>query len=221
MLGSSSLSNRLRGTLSSEPNVKPSWFNSQVTPVLQSLSRCACTHPIHTLVFVGLLASTTYIGLLEGSLFGQVGEAGAVSSRTDWDALIEGSKTLCVGESTGWKWRSEEEGRCMESGMVCLLHTRLFNLKTSFVLIMVLAIATFGPPDSCIPGFALCQATTECSCPASNSSSRKLPGSSLAFDVKSTFSIFSRFDSGFFDPLFGCTRLSIHPAGTAKCSSNQ
>ena len=120
MLSSSSFSSRLRGSLSSESRTRPGWLDSQVTPVLQSLSRRACTHPIHTLVFVGLLASTTYIGLLEGSLFGQVGEVDGVSSRTNWDALIKGSKTLCVGESTGWKWRSEDEGRCVESGSVRL-----------------------------------------------------------------------------------------------------
>ncbi|KAI9784355.1 MAG: 3-hydroxy-3-methylglutaryl-coenzyme A (HMG-CoA) reductase isozyme [Peltula sp. TS41687] len=128
MLGSSSFSSRLRGSLSSESKSRPSWVDGQVTPVLQSLSRRACTHPIHTLVFVGLLASTTYIGLLEGSLLGQVGEVGNVSSRTDWDALIKGSKTLCVGESTGWKWRSEEEGRCMESGGSQSRHLALMTL---------------------------------------------------------------------------------------------
>ena len=109
----------LRRFLGAGPPANPSWLRRHITPVLQSLSRRACTHPIHTIIFVALLASTTYIGLLEGSLFRQVNDAGDVSSRTDWGVILGGSKTLCLGDSTGWKWQIEENGRCIESEKVC------------------------------------------------------------------------------------------------------
>jgi hydroxymethylglutaryl-CoA reductase (NADPH) len=86
--------------LEQEEKSTPTWLNRQITPVLQSLSLQACTHPIHTIVFIALLASTTYIGLLEGSLFDRkVGSLG-----TDWSSLVEGSRQLRIGKETGWKW---------------------------------------------------------------------------------------------------------------------
>ena len=91
-----------------------SWLKRQITPTLESISRRACTHPIHTVVFVALLASTTYIGLLEGKLFGQESDGGHISSRSDWSALLRGSKDLCVGEHTAWKWQIDDHGECLQ-----------------------------------------------------------------------------------------------------------
>lgn len=39
------------------------------TPPLLGISKRACSHPIHTIVCIGLLASTTYVSILENSLF--------------------------------------------------------------------------------------------------------------------------------------------------------
>jgi hydroxymethylglutaryl-CoA reductase (NADPH) len=95
------------GSASKDGSSKPGWFNRQVTPVLQSVSRRACTHPIHTIVFIALLASTTYIGLLEGSLF-DTSVAESPSRRTGWKSLVEGSKSLQASEETAWRWQVED-----------------------------------------------------------------------------------------------------------------
>lgn len=111
MLGASFLPARFRTSESTSSSSKPNWLNRQITPVLQSLSRRACTHPIHTIVFVALLASTTYIGLLEGSLFDRTRAGWDVSNPTELSSLVEGSRTLCVGEETSWKWIIEDNGK--------------------------------------------------------------------------------------------------------------
>ncbi|KAI9823256.1 MAG: 3-hydroxy-3-methylglutaryl-coenzyme A (HMG-CoA) reductase isozyme [Phylliscum demangeonii] len=112
---SSSLTAFVRRSLRLSPSGPSTWLSSPITGALQSVSRSVCTHPIHTLVFVAVLASTTYIGLLEGSVFRPTDAVGPLSSPTDWKALIEGSKTLCVAGSTGWKWQSDDSGRCPDT----------------------------------------------------------------------------------------------------------
>ena len=85
---------------------RPGYLNrSMITPILQSISRRACTHPIHTIVFVALLASTTYIGLLEGSLSDSTISRNSLSSKVEFTSLIEGARHLKLGEETGWKWQ--------------------------------------------------------------------------------------------------------------------
>lgn len=111
MLGASFLPARFRTSETSSPSSKPNWLNRQITPVFQSISRPACTHPIHTIVFVALLASTTYIGLLEGSLFDSKGLGRSGSRPTDFNSLVEGGRRLRVGEDTAWKWTIEDNGK--------------------------------------------------------------------------------------------------------------
>lgn len=92
----------LFGSASSE---SPSYLKKKLSPVLEALSQRACTHPIHTIVFVALLASTTYIGLLEGSLFESTAASIDASQSIDLNSLVEGGKRLRLGETTGWKWQ--------------------------------------------------------------------------------------------------------------------
>ena len=106
MLGSSFLPSRFRGAAKTEPAAPPIWLNRKVTPLIQSLSRRACLHPIHTVVIVAFLASTTYIGLLESSLFDSVKTN--AGGKADWSSLIEGSRQLRVGSETGWKWQASD-----------------------------------------------------------------------------------------------------------------
>ncbi|RFU25379.1 hypothetical protein B7463_g10949, partial [Scytalidium lignicola] len=103
MLGSSLLPARFRGTSTPKAASAPAWFSSVVTPAIQSVSRRSCLHPIHTIVIVALLASTTYIGLLETSLFDVVK---STNGKADWSSLVEGSRHLRVGSETGWKWQT-------------------------------------------------------------------------------------------------------------------
>lgn len=106
MLGTSLIPARWRGFYDPEDPKKPGWHNRQVTPYLQSVSRKACTHPIHTIVFCAILASTTYIGLLETGLFEP--KPANAAGQVDYEALASGSRHLHVGPETAWKWQVEE-----------------------------------------------------------------------------------------------------------------
>ena len=106
MLGSSFLPSRFRGASNTETAATPVWLNKRVTPLIQTLSRRACLHPIHTIVIVAFLASTTYIGLLDSSLFDSV--KSNTTGKADWGSLIEGSRQLRVGAETGWKWQASD-----------------------------------------------------------------------------------------------------------------
>ncbi|KAI9672360.1 MAG: 3-hydroxy-3-methylglutaryl-coenzyme A (HMG-CoA) reductase isozyme [Caeruleum heppii] len=114
MLGASFLPARFRSPGAEDLNARPGWFNRRVTPGLESLSRRACTHPIHTIVFIALLASTSYLGLLEGSIFRNAGDHGSSAGRTDWSSLLAGSKTLWVGPQTAWKWQVQDGSHSIE-----------------------------------------------------------------------------------------------------------
>ena len=84
----------------------PSWLNKWISPVLQSLTRRSCNHPIHTIVFVLLLASTSYVGFLEGGLADPKTSSGA-SGSIDLDALIDSSRQLKLGKETSWRWQQD------------------------------------------------------------------------------------------------------------------
>jgi len=110
MLRSYLLPARLRGSDDTAPSAKPKWLSRRVTPVLLSLSRRACVHPIYTLVFVAILASTTYLGLLDSSLFDRQTSTSHAVGLVDFDALLQGSKNLFAGQESGWKWIPEPNG---------------------------------------------------------------------------------------------------------------
>jgi hydroxymethylglutaryl-CoA reductase (NADPH) len=118
MLGSYLLPARLRGSSDSGASAKPKWLNRRITPVLLLLSRRACIHPIYTLVFVAILASTTYLGLLDSSLFDRQASIGHSVGRVDFNTLLNGSKRLFVGQETGWKWVTEENGKHRDANEV-------------------------------------------------------------------------------------------------------
>ncbi|CAI7639505.1 hypothetical protein PCG10_007623 [Penicillium crustosum] len=106
-MATSFISKRLRST-EEERETQPSWIRRQIVSGLQSISRRACVHPIHTLVVIAILASTTYVGLLEGSLLDTSKDPRSVAGQVDADALLQGSRNLRLGESTSWKWQAED-----------------------------------------------------------------------------------------------------------------
>lgn len=93
-----------------DDDAEPGWLKRQVTGGLQAISRRACLHPIHTIVVIALLASTTYVGLLEGSLFDTFKNPRNVAGQVDVDTLLLGSRNLRLGENTAWKWQAEDAG---------------------------------------------------------------------------------------------------------------
>lgn len=96
---------------------EPGWLKRQVTKGLQSISRRACLNPIHTIVVIALLASTIYVGLLEGSFFDTVRNPRDLAGQVDVDLLLQGSRSLRLGESTAWKWQAED-ARLQKDGQV-------------------------------------------------------------------------------------------------------
>ena len=115
MLGASFLPARLRHEHNQAAPSNPGYLNHQITPLLQSLARSAFTHPIHTIVFVALLASTCYVGVLEGSLFDPASLGGDIGS-TDFHSLVEGSRSLRLAQDTAWKWETVNGGS--EGGII-------------------------------------------------------------------------------------------------------
>lgn len=113
---------------------RPSYLNKQISPILQSLSRRACTHPIHTIVFVALLASTTYIGLLEGSLFEATSSPKDASARLEFDSLVESGRRLRLSPETGWKWQVEtsSQGEVDSVGSTAMRRYTILTLHQAF-----------------------------------------------------------------------------------------
>ncbi|KAH7156734.1 hydroxymethylglutaryl-coenzyme A reductase-domain-containing protein [Dactylonectria macrodidyma] len=83
----------------------PSWASKRLTPLVQFLSRLACSHPIHTVVTVAVLASTSYVGLLQQRLF-DLNVEGTSVGKADWSSLVEGSRVLLASPDNAWKWQS-------------------------------------------------------------------------------------------------------------------
>lgn len=106
MLGASFLPARLRHEHDQPAPPNPGYLNRQITQVLQSVAIAAFTHPMYTIFTVAILASTSYHGLLEGSLFGHA-KLGADTAGTDLTSLVEGGRRLRLGEETSWKWQSD------------------------------------------------------------------------------------------------------------------
>ncbi|KAL6699159.1 hydroxymethylglutaryl-coenzyme A reductase domain-containing protein [Trichoderma pleuroticola] len=99
------LPRRFRGEPAPSQAAAPSRLNKRLTPLIQFLAKVACSHPIHTIGVIALLASTSYVGLLQETLFG-----GTTSvSKAEWTSLAEGSRDLIVGPETGWKWQNVEQ----------------------------------------------------------------------------------------------------------------
>ncbi|EPE09559.1 3-hydroxy-3-methylglutaryl-coenzyme a reductase [Ophiostoma piceae UAMH 11346] len=106
MIAASLLPARFRGEQPAAQTAAPSWINKKLTPILQLLSSLTSSHPIHTIVIVAVLASSTYMGLLEESIF----DASRSVRRDDWSSLSEGSRSLRVSAETSWKWQSWDSG---------------------------------------------------------------------------------------------------------------
>ncbi|CAI7665247.1 unnamed protein product [Penicillium bialowiezense] len=138
---------------------RPSWIRRQVVSGLQSISRRACVHPIHTLVVIAILASTTYVGLLEGSLLDTSRDSQSVAGQVDTDALLQGSRNLRLGESTSWKWQAEDLWTDSETEKPAAQH---------------LALATLIFPDSASNSASTAPAADDVPVPA-NVSAKSVP----------------------------------------------
>lgn len=80
-----------------------------VTSTLLSVSQLSLSSPIVTLVIIAVLASTSYVGLLQESLFDTGVKTANEHGAVDITSLSTGSRSLELSKSTGWKWQTVEE----------------------------------------------------------------------------------------------------------------
>ncbi|KAJ3556203.1 hypothetical protein NPX13_g10189 [Xylaria arbuscula] len=99
---SSFLPSRFRGEQPKDVHAPPSKMNKKTTPVLQFFSRLSCSHPVHTIVLIALLASTAYVGVMRESLL----DATRNVRNAEWSSLVDGSRNLRTGPETGWRWQA-------------------------------------------------------------------------------------------------------------------
>ena len=147
MLGASLLPARWRPAENEAErrNRTPSWLNRQLRPYLAACTRLATVHPIYTIVFFAILASTTYLGLLESSLFERHTALLGASGNVDFDSLLVGSKTLYTNADNGWSWSLAENG---SEKLVDDVWIPLRRCAGSANMSQNVALITFVFPDS-------------------------------------------------------------------------
>ena len=78
-------------------------------------------HPIHTIVVIALLASTSYVGLLQQSLVETAWQTGHLQGRVDVNSLLEGGRTLELSSRTSWRWQSDDEFSSVQTNKVGMI----------------------------------------------------------------------------------------------------
>lgn len=125
MRGSSLLPKQLRSLGQTD-----SWLNRAITSNLLAISHVACSHPIHTVVAIALFASTSYVGLLQESLFDSGIKSLQHNGRIDIEAVLQGSRTLELSDKTAWKWQFPEENSGVP-GLSLVCHTEKIPVESS------------------------------------------------------------------------------------------
>jgi hydroxymethylglutaryl-CoA reductase (NADPH) len=88
-------------------NNHPGPIGRRVNAVLVALTHRACVHPIYTIGFFAILASTTYLTLIESTLFNRGDVVFDSLGKIDFNYMLKGSKQLYAGPQTDWKWTVE------------------------------------------------------------------------------------------------------------------
>lgn len=116
--------------------LRPSWFDHHASPILLTVAKKACTHPIHTIVAIAFLASYSYLGVLDKGLLER--DVDSAPGKVDFATLLAGSKRLRVGEETGWKWEAEELAyihtsarKAQEAALVTLVFPESSDINTA------------------------------------------------------------------------------------------
>lgn len=106
----------------------PPWFKSQVASLLETLSTLTSTHPIRTIAFVAIIASTTYISLLESKLFEPPTSPITASGQLGLESLVPGSITLYTCVDTSWKWQVKDLDYKPDNHLVCFQKLSTLNV---------------------------------------------------------------------------------------------
>lgn len=134
MRGSSLIPRQFRGD--ADDAGEPGWLSRQVTGALQSVSLRACRHPIHTIVAIALLASTTYVGLLDGSLVEP--SKGASAGQVDVASIVGGGRNLHLGPDTQWRWQVDNSAQVDTKKVLLSLSLQLSSALLNTIFLPVL-----------------------------------------------------------------------------------
>ncbi|KAI5820266.1 putative 3-hydroxy-3-methylglutaryl CoA reductase [Pyronema omphalodes] len=136
------------------PFLPPSVANSKpppkwdpFTPAIARLSRSATTHPVQTLVIVALMASTTYLQMLEHSLFDRSTSFWGNTKRSD---ILDGSVKVAVGQETAWQWKENAAEEVVGAKHLALVSLSFppATLETSAPIIPVTSTAKLLSEDA-------------------------------------------------------------------------
>ncbi|KAF2875915.1 hydroxymethylglutaryl-coenzyme A reductase-domain-containing protein [Massariosphaeria phaeospora] len=129
------LTNRVQ-TAGVPEKARPGWYDRHIAPILLSIAKQACTHPIHTIVTIAFLASYSYLGVLDKGLLER--DTDKATGQVDFTTLLAGSQRLRVGEETAWKWEAVETGTgaqveqtAQEIALVTLVFPESSNLNSA------------------------------------------------------------------------------------------
>jgi hydroxymethylglutaryl-CoA reductase (NADPH) len=174
MRGSTLLPKPLRALGATGQDGSPSWLNRKITSNLLSASHQACMHPIHTIVVIALLASTSYVGLLQQSLFETPGQTSHGQGHVDVDSLLEGGRSLELSSRTSWKWQSDDTFTAKQQDEVSRVAVCLGSPSDISQTAQHLALTTFIFPDSFSSSSQLAPLAEGVPIPA-NISAKRLP----------------------------------------------
>jgi hydroxymethylglutaryl-CoA reductase (NADPH) len=77
-----------------------------IVSVLVLLTSSVCAHPLRVFFLVVAIASTSYVGLLEGSIFDSTGSFGRTIAQSEWSTLLASSTRLNANAKTDWNWQT-------------------------------------------------------------------------------------------------------------------
>ncbi|GKU10699.1 3-hydroxy-3-methylglutaryl-coenzyme a reductase [Fusarium langsethiae] len=105
-MNSSGFLSHTRQVASRRPNA--SWLNRKVTSFLQLLSRLTFVNPITAVALVALLASLSYIVILEDTLSSGASQVAIDNTAASWQFLVRGSQQLRATPMSNWTWHSDD-----------------------------------------------------------------------------------------------------------------
>ncbi|OGM43824.1 HMG-CoA reductase [Aspergillus bombycis] len=99
---------------------KSGWVQYRVTKGLRAVVSQVCRHPIHTLLVTSLIATSTYLHVLEGTFraanlgFGSKTDAASLNV----ESLLWGSRSLRISETSSWRWQVDDLSKTTKDGQV-------------------------------------------------------------------------------------------------------
>jgi len=134
-------------------NTASGWMRRQVIKVLGAVTGHACRRPIYTLVVAALVAATTYLNVLEGSLLAASIDLSpkTYAGNLEVQPFLLGSRRLRPGEDSSWRWHVDDEPNVDDTQVSnCSFHSQIFAYRHP-----LLSCSVFASPNQIAPHWAL------------------------------------------------------------------